>query len=206
MLSCSMVCNRMCGSVRGYHASKRSLGTLWIRRICCYFSSFSYLTVTDKYYALSLFFNNDRGLPFGNILWHLLAFVCRCAFKHSLIHSSSGQPAEGAPYLFAQWCTIGIGTCREPYGGVAPCSPYKIRGVCGYVYGHHASKRSLGHLTLPSYALSSFFNNNKGPLSGNILWPLMTFVCRCAFKGKSIQIIILYPPKRSLDLPPLAGP
>ena len=36
---------------------------------------------------LSLFFNNDKGPLFGYILWHLMTFVCRCAFKHSFIYS-----------------------------------------------------------------------------------------------------------------------
>ena len=38
------------------------------------------------FHILSLFFINDRGPLFGHVLWHLVTFVCRCAFKHLFIH------------------------------------------------------------------------------------------------------------------------
>ena len=31
-------------------------------------------------------FNIDKVQLFDNILWHKMAFMCRCAFKHSFIH------------------------------------------------------------------------------------------------------------------------
>ena len=44
---------------------------------------------TKNNYALSLFFNNNKGPLFANILWHYMTFVCRCAFIHSFIQDHS---------------------------------------------------------------------------------------------------------------------
>ena len=69
LLACSMVCNRswhlpgvapcspykrrgLCGSVCGYHASKR-IGPLWIWRVCSF--HFSFPSFTYNCYALPLF-------------------------------------------------------------------------------------------------------------------------------------------------------
>ena len=32
-----------------------------------------------------MFFNNDNGPPFDDILWHKMISACQCAFKNSFI-------------------------------------------------------------------------------------------------------------------------
>ena len=48
---------------------------------------------------------------------------------------------------------------REPLAGVVPCSPYKRRWMCWFVYEYHSSKRSLGPLWTwrPCSCSPSFF-------------------------------------------------
>ena len=66
-----------------------SMDTLHLRYPLVLFGSKGSALLSPRMIVLSLLFNNDKGPLYANVVWHCMTFVCRCAFKHLFIHSSS---------------------------------------------------------------------------------------------------------------------